>query len=227
MPDRWFPVARSEEVVRRHVVQTQLLEREIALWRDDTGDVNAWENRCPHRGVRLSIGINTGSELRCRYHGWRFAGGTGRCTYIPAHPSQRPASTLHATVHRAADRQGFVWISFGGEIEPPPWDPPAAMTLRSIFANAPAGALHDRLLRGYRLDATTGGAEVTARDEYTLTVAAGGAGAVIFLQPVAQGQTVMHSMIWPEPPPQDRIAVLRFHNAQQSRLRDDAEQRRP
>ena len=88
--NRWFPVARSEEVVARHVVQTQLLGQEAALWRDDSGLANAWENRCPHRGVRLSIGINTGSELQCRYHGWRYASGGGQCTFIPAHPDQKP-----------------------------------------------------------------------------------------------------------------------------------------
>jgi phenylpropionate dioxygenase-like ring-hydroxylating dioxygenase large terminal subunit len=38
------------------------------------------ENRCLHRGVRLSIGVNDGRELTCQYHGWRYssrtAGGT-------------------------------------------------------------------------------------------------------------------------------------------------------
>jgi hypothetical protein len=33
----WFPVARVEEVVPRHVVHAQLLGQEIALWRDDAG----------------------------------------------------------------------------------------------------------------------------------------------------------------------------------------------
>jgi phenylpropionate dioxygenase-like ring-hydroxylating dioxygenase large terminal subunit len=47
----------------RHVFQAQLLGREFAVWRADDGNVNVWENRCLHRGVRLSIGINEGSEL--------------------------------------------------------------------------------------------------------------------------------------------------------------------
>jgi phenylpropionate dioxygenase-like ring-hydroxylating dioxygenase large terminal subunit len=82
--NRWFAVARGAELALRHVMHTQLLGQEIALWRDDAGALNAFENRCPHRGVRLSIGTNTGMELRCQYHGWRFASGGGRCAFIPA-----------------------------------------------------------------------------------------------------------------------------------------------
>ena len=111
--DRWFPVARSEEVVARHVVQTQLMGQEAALWRDDAGLANAWENRCPHRGVRLSIGINTGSELQCRYHGWRYASASGQCTFIPAHPDQKPPNVIKAKPYACAERSGFVWINLG------------------------------------------------------------------------------------------------------------------
>ena len=64
-----------------------LLGRELAVWRADDGNVNVWENRCLHRGVRLSIGINDGAELKCQYHGWRYANRTAGCTYIPAHPA--------------------------------------------------------------------------------------------------------------------------------------------
>ena len=109
----WFPVARVEEVVPRHVVQAQILGQEVAIWRDDEGKVNAWENRCPHRGVRLSIGINDGKELRCQYHGWRYASGSGQCTYIPAHPGQKPANVIKAKPYGVTERYGFVWVNLG------------------------------------------------------------------------------------------------------------------
>jgi len=108
---RWFPVAGADDVVPRHVVHTQLLGQELAVWRDDADELNAWENRCPHRGVRLSIGTNTGTELRCRYHGWRFASGSGRCSFIPSHPTQKPASTLRARVYPVCVRGGHVWVT--------------------------------------------------------------------------------------------------------------------
>ena len=54
----WYPIASSDDLPFRHVYQGQLLGRELAVWRADDGNVNVWENRCLHRGVRLSIGIH-------------------------------------------------------------------------------------------------------------------------------------------------------------------------
>lgn len=76
----WYPVASSDDLPFRHVYHGQLLGQELAIWRADDGNVNVWENRCLHRGVRLSIGINDGAELKCQYHGWRYANRTAGCT---------------------------------------------------------------------------------------------------------------------------------------------------
>jgi nitrite reductase/ring-hydroxylating ferredoxin subunit len=245
---RWFPVARSAEIVPRHVAQAQLLGREIALWRSDAGAVNAWENRCPHRGVRLSIGYNMGNELRCQYHGWRFAAGSGQCTLIPAHPTQKPASGVRVGVYAVVERYHLVWVNLdmptgtadgAGAAVPTPIptvasefelggvaESPQDTTLRSIFVNAPVEVVSGALLEGYRVDAATT-APVAAVDAYTLTVstrAAGNAPAITFLlQPVADQQTVVHGLLQPEAFATDRLAVLRYHNAQLSRVREEAE----
>jgi len=90
----WHPLASLHDLVPRHVFWGRLLGRELAVWRADDGFVNVWENRCLHRGVRLSVGTNDGRELICRYHGWRYASRTAGCTYIPAHPADAPARTI-------------------------------------------------------------------------------------------------------------------------------------
>jgi len=250
---RWFPVARSAEVAPRHIAQAQLLGREIALWRSDAGAVNAWENRCPHRGVRLSIGHNTGNELRCQYHGWRFAAGSGQCTLIPAHPTQKPASSIRAGVYAVVERYHLVWVNLdpqvgaadgAGAAVPTPIPTAAAelelggvaespqdTTLRSMFVNAPAEVVGSALLEGYSVDAATT-ATVAAVDAYTLTAAsaqaAGNAPAITFLlQPVSDQQTVIHGLLQPEALATDRLAVLRYHNAELSRVRDGVEGPRP
>ena len=245
---RWFPVARSAEIVPRYVAQAQLLGREIALWRSDAGAVNAWENRCPHRGVRLSIGYNMGNELRCQYHGWRFAAGSGQCTLIPAHPTQKPASGIRVGVYAAVERHHLVWVNLDAQIGAPDGagaavprpiltaasefelggvtEGPQDMTLRSIFVNAPADVVSSALLQGYRVDAATT-APVAAVDAYTLTAsiqAAGNAPAITFLlQPVSDQQTVIHGLLQPDALATDRLAVLRYHNAELSRVRDGVE----
>jgi nitrite reductase/ring-hydroxylating ferredoxin subunit len=213
LKDRWYPVARSEEVITRHVVQTQLLGQEIAVWRDDVGGVNAWENRCPHRGVRLSIGINTGTELRCQYHGWRYATGSGQCTFIPAHPTQKPSSALRTNVYGSIEQYGFVWVHLGPQRQTPalptlPSLPVAATlqatTLRSLFVEAPTSAVAEALLRGYRCSAdpadnegSMSEASVVAHDAFILATADsnGRNAAVTFLlQPMTESQTVIHGI---------------------------------
>lgn len=91
---QWHPIASSSDLIPRHVFHAQLLGQEMAVWRADDGYVNVWENRCLHRGVRLSIGINDGVELKCQYHGWRYSNRSANCTYIPAHPADAPARTV-------------------------------------------------------------------------------------------------------------------------------------
>ena len=105
----WFPIASISDLPYRHVFQGQLLGREYAVWRADDGNINIWENRCLHRGVRLSIGINEGQELKCQYHGWRYANRTAGCTYIPAHPADAPARTICNNTYPCQEKYGMVW----------------------------------------------------------------------------------------------------------------------
>ena len=101
---QWHPIAAAADLPFRHVFHGQLLGREFAVWRADDGYVNVWENRCLHRGVRLSIGINDGRELKCQFHGWRYSNRTAGCTYIPAHPADSPARTITNRTYRAVER---------------------------------------------------------------------------------------------------------------------------
>ena len=116
---RWYPVASVDDLPPRHVFQGQLLGRELALWRADDGHINVWEDRCLHRGVRLSIGRNDGAELMCQYHGWRYGNRTGACTYVPAHPADAPAQTIHTRAFAATVKYGLVWSGEQVNGDPP------------------------------------------------------------------------------------------------------------
>ena len=184
----WHPVASDHDVPHRHVHHGQLLGRELAIWRADDDYVNVWENRCLHRGVRLSIGANDGTELRCQYHGWRYANRSAGCTYIPAHPADAPARTICNRTFGSVERYGLVWSG-----EDPIGDPPrielleagTPFGLRNLPVHAPVELVLQHL-RTHRfapsgqLDAES--AETTAEmsvewvDAYAvaLTAAAGG-----------------------------------------------------
>ena len=134
----WVPVANSTDLAPHHVFQGRLMGQELAIWRADDGHVNVWENRCLHRGVRLSIGVNTGSELVCQYHGWRYANRNAGCTYIPAHPADAPPRTICSKTWPAIEMGGLIWTHFE-EIDPPlPELPEAGLALRPLpLAAAP------------------------------------------------------------------------------------------
>jgi nitrite reductase/ring-hydroxylating ferredoxin subunit len=236
--DRWFPVARSEEVQPGHVFQTSLLGQEIAVWRGRSGAVNAWENRCPHRGVRLSIGDQIENELRCRYHGWRFASGSGQCTLIPSHPTQKPGAALCATRYSSTERYGYVWASLQPRDDVPSLPPEGSVavtvtppvegaitTLRSVYVAASLEAVAERLLLGRvaRLDAYTLVTEACDRAGVDDAAVANIDSVYWLLQPLEPCATVIHGLVGKLIPAAQRLAGLRAYNARLIEVRDAVE----
>jgi len=109
----WHPVALASQVASGVLFATQLLDTPLLLWRDTDGVVHAWEDRCPHRGTKLSIGKLHGATVQCAYHGWQFAA-NGRCQHIPALPALR-AENLQAQVNSfmLKERYGLLWVCLG------------------------------------------------------------------------------------------------------------------
>ena len=131
----WHPVALSQGIVAGAITATDLLEMRLALWRDSGGALHAWEDRCPHRGTRLSMGVLHGDTLRCAYHGWTF-GSEGRCKHIPALPAlgETNLKAQVATFH-VQECYGLVWICLGepATATPPPFPEFADRSLRKVW----------------------------------------------------------------------------------------------
>ena len=150
----WHPIASSADLAYRTTYHAQILGRELVAWRADDDTVNLWENRCLHRGLRLTLGTNDGAELVCRYHGWRYANRTAGCTYIPAHPADAPPRTICNRIYPVAERYGLVWGSADVDTES---DPPVVdlletsplLVLRAVGVNAPPARVAD-VLADYR-----------------------------------------------------------------------------
>ena len=227
----WHPVASAHDVPYRHVHHAQLLGRELAVWRADDDFVNVWENRCLHRGVRLSIGANDGTELRCQYHGWRYANRSAGCTYIPAHPADAPARTICNRTFGSVERYGLIWSGESPVGDVPVIDALEAGTpfgLRNLPVNASVG-LAVRHLQAHRfspsgcLDADAAEMTVDRVDDYSveLTARAGGSqsSVVFFVQPVDSGRCVIRGVLCETPPADDQLAVWRHHATELSGLR--------
>jgi ferredoxin-NADP reductase/nitrite reductase/ring-hydroxylating ferredoxin subunit len=228
---QWFPVASSEELVARHVYQGQLLGQEFAIWRADDGAVNVWENRCLHRGVRLSIGLNLGSELKCQYHGWRYASGDAACLYIPAHPANAPARTIRNRVYRCVERHGLVWSGIEPEGEPPTLavSGDAPLTLRPLPVAAPASVVLAALAeRAGESPPSSGEVETAALGDFAIRVVNSGTGeggVIWFVQPTAARACIIRGVFLDAVAAEHRLGVLRAANAALSELRDEIEAR--
>lgn len=223
----WHPIASSTDLPMRHVYQGQLWGREMAVWRADDGFVNVWENRCLHRGVRLSVGLNDGRELRCLYHGWRYANRTAGCTYIPAHPADAPARTICNNTYQAVERFGLVWTS----IDPiGAFDPPSALhesdtlALRPIPVNAAPERALERAQHYQFSPNDAGDADVSvsaATSRYVLLKSEtidNATSLLIFVQPVDAGRCVLRGILTKKPTEPE--SSLRHHNTALQALRD-------
>src|SRR5258708_28149585 len=78
----WYVAAWDHELIDGKLLARTILEKPVVLYRGDSGRVVALDNRCCHRGAKLSNGRREGDDLRCMYHGLKFNAG-GKCIQIP------------------------------------------------------------------------------------------------------------------------------------------------
>ena len=111
-------IGLSIDLPKGRVMRAWVAGEERVVWRSAKGQLFAWDNRCPHRGMRLSHGFVRGESLACIYHGWHY-GENGKCHYIPAHPSMTLHQSIGVTSHAIFEQQGILWISTGNEPRAP------------------------------------------------------------------------------------------------------------
>jgi len=115
----WYPVARSKDV-RHKAVAVQVLDEKIALIRDN-GQVFALRDRCPHRGVPLSLGRQEfPGTWACPYHGWVFDLKTGVLkAALTDGPDSPVCGKARVKTYPAEERLGYVWVYMGDGTPPP------------------------------------------------------------------------------------------------------------
>jgi nitrite reductase/ring-hydroxylating ferredoxin subunit len=129
----WIPVAISADIEAGTSAGTLVNGEERVVWRDEKGEIHVWEDRCPHRGMRMSFGFVRGDHIACLYHGWRYDTG-GQCRYIPAHPDLEVPQTIKVPTFAATERAGIVWMApEGADAAELSALPETAEAVRSLF----------------------------------------------------------------------------------------------
>jgi phenylpropionate dioxygenase-like ring-hydroxylating dioxygenase large terminal subunit len=105
--NNWYVAAFSTAVTREPLAR-MICGLPVVLYRTETGDVVALEDRCIHRGVPLSLGGTCeGDTIQCPYHALRFdpsgtcVGGPGAIA-IPA--------TARILRYEVVEKGGMIWI---------------------------------------------------------------------------------------------------------------------
>jgi phenylpropionate dioxygenase-like ring-hydroxylating dioxygenase large terminal subunit len=102
----WHPVLLSSKLKRKPLA-VKILDQPLVVFRTPNG-VAALDDRCPHRGARLSAGHVEQGCVVCPYHLWRFGkDGSGES---PVNPRMKP----FAKAFEATESLGFVWVRSKG-----------------------------------------------------------------------------------------------------------------
>ncbi|MCJ7734492.1 MAG: aromatic ring-hydroxylating dioxygenase subunit alpha [Anaerolineales bacterium] len=110
--EQWYVVLDSKEVGKKPIGVTRMGEH-LVFWREENQTIHCAADRCPHRGVSLSIGKVTENHLQCPFHGLEYDR-DGRCVYIPANGrGGRIPDSLYLSTYPAFEDQGLIWIWWG------------------------------------------------------------------------------------------------------------------
>ncbi|XP_073276322.1 protein TIC 55, chloroplastic-like [Primulina huaijiensis] len=108
--EEWYPLYLSKNVPDDAPLGLTVYDKQVVLYRNGTGELRCYEDRCPHRLAKLSEGQLFDGRLECLYHGWQFDG-NGKCVKIPQLSSgaKIPQSACLKS-YEIKDSQGVVWI---------------------------------------------------------------------------------------------------------------------
>lgn len=120
----WYPVGRSEEIVKDKPRRVELLGMAFVAFRDEAGEAHVLSDTCVHRGGSLSAGWVRDGRAICPYHGWEY-GGDGKCLKVPSLGDQKPPARAKVDSYPVQERYGIVFAFLGDlpeEERPPLYD---------------------------------------------------------------------------------------------------------
>jgi phenylpropionate dioxygenase-like ring-hydroxylating dioxygenase large terminal subunit len=106
----WYVAGWSHHFPEDGLVTRTILGDLVVLYRKSDGGMVALENRCCHRLAPLSRGRKEGDDLRCMYHGLKFAP-SGKCVEIPQ--QDIIPSTAVVRSYPVVEQDRWVWVWMG------------------------------------------------------------------------------------------------------------------
>lgn len=105
----WYAICTSARLKQAQPLPLRVFGRELVLWRTTGGETVLMDDRCPHRGAKLSPG-RSASTIVCPYHGFEFSP-QGDCVLVPE--TGCPSKNLTVRVHPVREQHGLIWLYHG------------------------------------------------------------------------------------------------------------------
>jgi phenylpropionate dioxygenase-like ring-hydroxylating dioxygenase large terminal subunit len=124
LPEGWFPMGWSHELAAGEVKTLHYFDRELVMWRGESGEVAVQDAYCQHLGAHRGVGGQVrGNDLMCPWHGWEWAL-DGHNTRIP-YSAEGCKKQLKIRTYPSREWCGLVvaWYSPDPE-KAPTWLPP-------------------------------------------------------------------------------------------------------
>lgn len=108
----WYVAGWDKDVPAEGFLSRTIINTPLVFWRDAQGDIVVLEDRCCHRGAKLSMGRKEdgGNCVRCMYHGLVFDRG-GVCVSAPA--QDRIPPQLRVRSFPVVESHRWIWVWMG------------------------------------------------------------------------------------------------------------------
>src|SRR6266699_75547 len=120
----WYMAGWSRDFTVGTLFGVTMLNDPIVIYRQANGSLAALRDRCCHRFAPLSRGRIEGDDLRCMYHGLKFAP-SGKCVEVPGQDLIPPTAVIRS--YPVVEQDCWVWLWMGDPALADPVLIPAAL----------------------------------------------------------------------------------------------------
>ena len=125
LPRGWFCIDWSDGVPVGTAKSVTAFDRQLLVYRGESGAVQVFDAYCPHQGANLGVGGRVvGDDIVCPFHGWRYC--QGKNVEIPY--SVRPNPSKQLTAWPVRESGGAIHVWFDADRGEPLWEPPVLTT---------------------------------------------------------------------------------------------------
>lgn len=114
--NQWYAILPSKTVKPKQLVGVKRLGMDLALFRNESGEISCVVDQCTHRGAALSKGKVQGDCILCPFHGLEF-NEKGQCTFIPANGKASTAdiSRFNVKSYLVKETNDIIYLWYGEE----------------------------------------------------------------------------------------------------------------